>query len=30
MTYITDEELDELPDDPLLRFVGIEKIVHAH
>jgi hypothetical protein len=27
VTYITDEELDDLPDDPLLRFVGIEKIV---
>ena len=27
MTYISDEELDELPDDPLLRFVAIEKIV---
>lgn len=27
MTYITDDELDELPDDPLLRFVAIEKIV---
>jgi hypothetical protein len=27
VTYITDEELDGLPDNPLLRFVGIEKIV---
>jgi chromosome segregation ATPase len=27
VTYITDDELDQLPDDPLLRFVGIEKIV---
>lgn len=27
MTYITDDELDALPDDPMLKFVGIEKLV---